>query len=154
MKKLLKYLKLWLVCLFFVIAFDLQVSAQTAKVEVFIQQYVSLKAEGEQLWAHVQKVNLSDEDKTYFLGKDIFNHRKRLQSFSNGVQSYNLDYYKKTRNWHPHQNKLYLIYTSARALVDFLNIASDFLSEKRGVYFKVALKYEEAWRLLDGTLLE
>ena len=158
MKKLLKYLKLWLVFLFFVLAFDLQVSAQTAKIGVFIQQYVSLKAEGEQLWALVQKVNLSDVEKTLSLRKNIFNYRKRLQSFSNGVQSYNLkktkEYYKTNGIWYPYEWKLYLIYSSANALNNFLNLASDFLSEKKVVYLNVALKYEEAWKFFDRTLLE
>jgi hypothetical protein len=125
------------------------------KLGAFVAQYKALRQEGLNLWRSVQTADMAQEARLLSLQGEILNYRKRLNSLAVGIEEYNLQRQREQRKFDPDDQHMYLVVArAADALANVLTFAFDYLSIKKAVYLRVALKYEEGWRALDELVKE
>lgn len=129
---------------------------QSSKGDVFLKQYRALKEEGTELWAFIQRANLSGEFVSEQLllsrQKEILSLIKRIHGFSEGVRGYDLQRLKEALNQgktFEEHSRLLALSSAAEVMSQMLGAGADYLGEKQAIYLKVALKYEEIWKLLE-----
>ncbi len=134
---------------------DSSVAQSSATLTSFVTQYRALRDEGLDLWRTCQSADITQDERLLSLQRQILDYQKRLASFSHGVQGNILQSQRDalSRRQDPGSGHSYVVVArAADAMKDLLGFASDYLSVKNTVYLRVALKYEEAWRLLDVAI--
>jgi hypothetical protein len=125
------------------------------KLSAFVAQYKALRQEGLSLWRSAQTADMAQEARLLSLQGEILNYRKRLHSLSVGIEEYNLQRQREPGKYDADEQHIYLVVArAADALGNVLTFAWDYLSVKKAVYLRVALKYEEAWHALDELVKE